>query len=117
MLFEYKPNSLIISPVLQICGQVIKQLVELLYFEQILWKELFPSFILDKISYRPPPTNILQRLFEGYAPYFNRTFAYEIYYYGIYFYEIYFYGSILLQTVYTRSMRNTWSKKDGNKYF
>jgi hypothetical protein len=32
----------------------------------------------------------------GYAPYFNRTFAYEIYYYGIYFYEIYFYGSILL---------------------
>ncbi len=33
----------------------------------------------------------------GYAPYFNRTFAYEIYYYGIYFY-----GSILLQTVYTR---------------
>jgi hypothetical protein len=37
----------------------------------------------------------------GYAPYFNRTFAYEIYYYGIYFYEIYFYGSILIQTVYT----------------
>jgi hypothetical protein len=38
----------------------------------------------------------------GYAPYFNRTFAYEIYYCGIDFYEIYFYGSILLQTVYTR---------------
>jgi hypothetical protein len=37
----------------------------------------------------------------GYAPYFNRTFAYEIYYYGIYFYEIYFYSSILLQAVYT----------------
>ncbi len=47
----------------------------------------------------------------GYAPYFNPTFAYEIYYYGIYFSEIYFYeiyfneiyfnGSILLQTVYT----------------
>ncbi len=40
----------------------------------------------------------------GYAPYFNRTFAYEIYYYGIYvryFYDIYFYCSILLQTVYT----------------
>jgi hypothetical protein len=25
---------------------------------------------------------------RGYVPYFNRTFAYEIYYYGIYFYEI-----------------------------
>jgi hypothetical protein len=38
---------------------------------------------------------------RGLAPYFNGTFAYEIYYYGIYFYEIYFYGCILLQTVYT----------------
>jgi hypothetical protein len=28
----------------------------------------------------------------GYAPYFNRTFAYDIYYCGIYFYEIYSYG-------------------------
>ncbi len=37
----------------------------------------------------------------GYFLYFNRTFAYGIYYYGIYFYEIYFYSSILLQTVYT----------------
>ncbi len=42
----------------------------------------------------------------GYAPYFNRTFAYGIYYYGIYYYGIYvygiyFYSSILLQTVYT----------------
>ncbi len=26
----------------------------------------------------------------GYAPYFNRTFAYEIYYNGIYFLDIYF---------------------------
>jgi hypothetical protein len=43
----------------------------------------------------------LGRSGEGYAPYFNRTFAYEIYYYGIYFYEIYFYFSILLLTVYT----------------
>jgi hypothetical protein len=40
-------------------------------------------------------------LLKGYAPYFNRTFAYEIYYYGIYFYKICFYGFILLQTVYT----------------
>jgi hypothetical protein len=43
---------------------------------------------------------------RGYAPYFNHTFTYEIYYNEIYyneiyFYEIYFYGSILLQTVYT----------------
>jgi hypothetical protein len=37
----------------------------------------------------------------GYAPYFNRIFACEIYYYGIYFYEINFYSSILLQTVCT----------------
>jgi hypothetical protein len=37
----------------------------------------------------------------GYAPYFNWTFANEIYYYGLYFYETYFYGSILLQAVYT----------------
>ncbi len=40
-------------------------------------------------------------VFSGYSLYFNRTFAYGIYYYGIYFYEIYFYSSILLQTVYT----------------
>ncbi len=33
----------------------------------------------------------------GYAPYFNRTFAYETYYYGISFYEIYFYGSIFYE--------------------
>jgi hypothetical protein len=33
----------------------------------------------------------------GYAPYFNRTFAYEIYYYEIYFYEIYFYSFIYKQ--------------------
>jgi uncharacterized RDD family membrane protein YckC len=26
-------------------------------------------------------------LMRGYPPYFNRTFAYEIYYYGIYFYK------------------------------
>jgi hypothetical protein len=37
----------------------------------------------------------------GYSLYFNRTFAYGIYYCGIYFNEIYFYSSILLQTVYT----------------
>ncbi len=40
------------------------------------------------------------------ATYFNRTFAYEIYYYRIYFYEIYFYGSILLlHTVYTNPQK------------
>ncbi len=43
----------------------------------------------------------LKDFLMGYAPFFNRTFAYEIYYYGIHFYEIYFYSSILLQTVYT----------------
>jgi hypothetical protein len=51
----------------------------------------------------------------GYAPYFNHTFAYEIFYYGIYFY-----GSILLQRVYkppTNSFRNTLSKTYVNKYF
>ncbi len=30
--------------------------------------------------------------YNGYALYFNCTFAYEIYYYGINFYDIYFYG-------------------------
>jgi hypothetical protein len=34
----------------------------------------------------------------GHPPYFNRTFAYEIY---MYYYGIYFYSSVLLQTVYT----------------
>jgi hypothetical protein len=38
---------------------------------------------------------------SGYAPYFNRTFAYEIYYYGIYFYEIYFYEIYFNGRLYT----------------
>ncbi len=37
-----------------------------------------------------------------YAPFFNCTFAYEIYY-GIYFYEIYFYGSILFNKQFTQA--------------
>jgi hypothetical protein len=53
-------------------------------------------FIIKCIEY-----TVHRSVQQGYAPYFNRTFAYEIYYYGIYFYEIYFYGFILLQTVYT----------------
>jgi hypothetical protein len=43
-----------------------------------------------------PAESLDPQLKRGYSPYFNRTFAYEIYYYGIYFYEIYFYSSILL---------------------
>jgi hypothetical protein len=43
---------------------------------------------------------------RGYAPHFNRTIAYDIYYHEIYIYDIYFYGSILLQTVYTGLKKN-----------
>jgi hypothetical protein len=60
---------------------------------------LKPSIVmtLTGISKRLPLPFHWPILGMGYAPYFNRTFAYETYYYGISFYEIYFYGSIFYE--------------------
>jgi hypothetical protein len=61
---------------------------------------VFREWIHDHLDHEERGREVIRGP-AGYAPYFNRTFTYEIYYNGIYFYEIFFYGSILLETVYT----------------